>query len=257
MKNCSSEDGKTACKERQEKRSCIYVCVQSRKGRRIGRTGESGEVQLVTDKMFTLVELLVVIAIISILAGLLLPALKKAKDMASSITCVNNEKQIGIAVIMYSTDYNGWFLFPFIGNGITWGGRLVDELDYLPKGRKGSSSVLLCPSGNPSTYFDLNQTYGLLALSPQATSTMRISPCLVKGVRTDPSEFPVFFDSTSTTTGIQTSAVTKTVWSGHTVSLRHGNMANLLYLDGRAAVATQDDLVTKYGFDPEALTFKK
>ncbi|MHC4886918.1 MAG: type II secretion system protein [Planctomycetota bacterium] len=59
------------------------------------------------QKGFTLVELLVVIAIISILAGLLLPALDKALAMAQRITCLNNQKQLYVAASLYSSEFDG------------------------------------------------------------------------------------------------------------------------------------------------------
>ena len=91
---------------------------------------------------FTLIELLVVIAIIAMLAGMLLPALARAKEEGRRIACVNNIRQLGLSLRMYADDNEGLFPVRSTGKPPRWPGALRDGYKDL--------RLLVCPSDGPN-----------------------------------------------------------------------------------------------------------
>lgn len=219
----------------------------------------------VKAKAFTLIELLVVIAIIAILASMLLPSLKNARDTAKKTSCMSNLKQLMLGTINYTTDFNGWtpaMWYPVScrpWSAVLWGNGYTPVIKKTSGANTVSNAELYyCPINPPSEY-DLARQMGVggviwMSYGWRWSNTTNGFFNLVK-INNPSSEWLI---GDSVWTGSDQVSGSDTIWRTDgqfyvikgvgsaydgKFQLRHGKMANASFLDGSVQCYNRAGLV--------------
>ena len=150
----------------------------------------SGDRSSVPRTAFTLIELLVVIAILGLLAGLLLPAMSRARDSARSTACLSNLHQIGIGLQLYVQDNQNHLPVMF-----DWGVNLAANTNGPPINRillpfTGSSNIFKCPSDKQQLFETTGSSYAWNSL----LNGQDADHLVVFNLPFGPNQIPVVFD---------------------------------------------------------------
>jgi prepilin-type N-terminal cleavage/methylation domain-containing protein/prepilin-type processing-associated H-X9-DG protein len=209
---------------------------------------------------FTLIELLVVIAIIAILAAILFPVFARAREKARQANCSSNQKQIGLAAIMYSQDYDESYVFAYYG-APTYDWRLTLH-PYIK-----NAQMQQCPSFRPTgTRFDPGAAYALTnvggycinALHTAMTtgSAWQAPAGVADSSVSDASSVITFTDGNggyNDVAGISTTAhgSKRTDISGtNTGGVRHNEGANYAFYDGHVKTRKASSIACVVGSSP-------
>ena len=207
---------------------------------------------VVQHKSFSLIEVLVVVAIIGILASLLLPSLRKAREKAISVDCQSRLKQLYAAETMWGDD-NEQLMMYVTGNGDdlgTWPGQLSTYLGYTggfhgpdisQDVKDTSSNAYRCPKADLSTAASWLWThYGYSLYAGAHNRTGSLYDPVVRGNVTKPMGAIIFIDSTSFYTRSD-----QYFRSMNRVNLHNGTDRNVIFVDGhvRANITIQQQII--------------
>ena len=182
------------------------------------------------SKKFSLIELLVVIAIIGILASLLLPSLSKARKKSQQAVCNSQQKQIGIAIFMYTSDneYMPSASHSTQSSRLGWKVHVAPYLNTTGSGSGGGAAPFRCPSSELGTGYT-NQEAGTAYNINFGDDRFTNKPAIKLTEIESAVETGVVADSVD---GSDWVIASKLLPSENAVGYRHNSGLNVLWVDG-------------------------